>query len=66
MTPLRLVAALAALFCIAAGFWQLSRATHGLSITSGYAGTTPVTIIRKKGADPAPVVIAHGFAGSSN
>ena len=45
--------------------WQLERARAGLEITPLAVGTTPATLYRL-GADPAPlVVVAHGFAGST-
>jgi dienelactone hydrolase len=45
--------------------WQLERARSGLSVASLPVGTTPATLYRS-GEAPAPlVVVAHGFAGST-
>ncbi|MCU0855034.1 MAG: lysophospholipase, partial [Rhodobacteraceae bacterium] len=45
--------------------WQLERARSGLSVSSLPVGTTPATLYRI-GEAPAPlVVVAHGFAGST-
>jgi dienelactone hydrolase len=45
--------------------WQLERARAGTTITPVAVGTTPATLYRM-GDDPAPlVVVAHGFAGST-
>jgi pimeloyl-ACP methyl ester carboxylesterase len=61
----RLPVALAAIFAIAAGVWQLCDATTGLEITRERVGTVPVTVFRPASGPAAPaVVIAHGFAGS--
>ena len=65
MKLLRILAVPVALFCIAAGLWQLESTTAGLSITRTTVGATPVTVFRPKNTAPSPVVvIAHGFAGS--
>lgn len=62
---LRLLAAVMAAISIAAGVFHLEAERRGLILTSLTVGTTPVTVYRKSGAEPAPaVVIAHGFAGS--
>ncbi len=45
--------------------WQLERARSGISVSSLPVGTTPATLYRS-GEAPAPlVVVAHGFAGST-
>lgn len=50
---------------IALAAWRLEAMRAGLEITRDTVGTTPVTVYRTPGAEPAPtVVIAHGFAGS--
>ncbi len=54
-----------ALLAASLGFWNLSSATDGLSVTHSETGGTPVTIFQKEDTSPAPVVVvAHGFAGS--
>ncbi|UFZ07056.1 alpha/beta hydrolase [Bradyrhizobium ontarionense] len=60
-----LAAALAGLAFCMAGIWQLEGARAGVTITQLETGTTPLTVYRRDGAGPSPVVvIAHGFAGS--
>ncbi|BAM91207.1 hypothetical protein S58_52280 [Bradyrhizobium oligotrophicum S58] len=60
-----LAATLAGLALCVAGIWRLEAERTGVTMTPLKAGTTPVTIYRRDGAAPAPVVvIAHGFAGS--
>lgn len=60
-----LILAVVAGCAIAIGLWQLSASSSDLVITRTEVGSTPVTVYRSEGGDPAPaVVIAHGFAGS--
>ena len=59
-----LVAALA-IAAVLTGLWPLADASSGLEMVRTLVGSTPVTVFRPKGENPAPlVVIAHGFAGS--
>jgi hypothetical protein len=61
----KLVIFVAALFAALASVWQLERTRAGVSITELAVGTTPATVYRT-GQAPAPlVVVAHGFAGST-
>lgn len=61
----RLLAA-AGVAALLLAWWQLRAATSEVEVTLVAAGDTPVTVLVPEGADPAPgVVVAHGFAGSS-
>ncbi len=56
-----LAAAVAATLAV----WQLERTRAGIEITPVDVGTTPTTAYRLPGAEGPLVVIAHGFAGST-
>ena len=57
--------AITALAAIALALFELTAATHGLSVTTPDIAGTPATIYRPQDGKPAPtIVIAHGFAGS--
>lgn len=61
----RAVVALLGLLAIAVSVWRIESVSAPLEIEATAVGTTPVTVRRLPGAEPAPaVVIAHGFAGS--
>ena len=61
----KLVIFVAALLAALVSVWQLERMRAGVSITGLAVGTTPATVYRT-GQAPAPlVVVAHGFAGST-
>jgi hypothetical protein len=63
---MRLVVFLAALAAAVLSVWQLERARSGVEIAPLAVGTTPATVYRRTGEAPAPlVVVAHGFAGST-
>lgn len=65
MSSLRWVVLVLSILAIASALGRLEGARSGLEIRQDRVGTTPVTIYRTPGTDPAPaVVIAHGFAGS--
>ena len=57
--------ALIALGLIAVSLWVLERARSGVEISAIRVGETPVSVLARPGADGPAVVIAHGFAGSS-
>jgi hypothetical protein len=60
----RIVVTGLAVLALLAGIVLLERPRAGLEISYLAAGQTPVTVMRKPGADGPLVVIAHGFAGS--
>ena len=61
----RLLMATLAIAAVLTGLWHLADASSGLDVVRTRVGSTPVTLFRPKGENPAPlVVIAHGFAGS--
>jgi hypothetical protein len=65
MAPARLVVLIVALAGALLSLWQLERPRAGMQITPVAVGTTPATLYRT-GEAPAPlVVVAHGFAGST-
>lgn len=65
MAPARLVVLIVALAGALLSLWQLERPRAGMQITPVAVGTTPATLYRM-GEAPAPlVVVAHGFAGST-
>ncbi len=66
MTRVRLVVLVLAVLGALLSALQLERVRGGVErATLAGTGTTPATVWRRPGADPAPVVlIAHGFAGS--
>ena len=62
---LRPIVAVVAVLAIGIGLWELQSASSGLGIVRVWVGSVPVTVFRREGGGPAPVVvIAHGFAGS--
>jgi dienelactone hydrolase len=65
----RTVAVVAGVLALVIAWWQLGEATSDLEVVHLEAGATPVTLLVPTAAsasDPAPgVVVAHGFAGSS-
>jgi len=64
-TASRLVVFAVALLAAFVSLWQLERARAGIAIMDLAVGTTPATVYRS-GDTPAPlVVVAHGFAGST-
>lgn len=65
MAMARLVVLIGALVGALLSLWQLERARAGTLIMPVAVGTTPATLYRS-GEAPAPlVVVAHGFAGST-
>lgn len=63
---LRRAALLAILLALAAlCLWQLEQARDGVQITRLSVGDTPVTRFAQAGAEGPVVVVAHGFAGST-
>ncbi len=57
--------ALLATFVIALSIWVLESARSGVSVTHFAVGGTPVTAYAKDDATGPAVLVAHGFAGSS-
>jgi len=50
---------------LALSLWQLRADEGGITRESLQVGETPITVYRREGAPPAPLVlVAHGFAGS--
>lgn len=65
MPRLRWIVLCVALALAALSVWQLRAGAAGLVAGETAAGTTPMTVLHRADAGPAPVVvIAHGFAGS--
>jgi hypothetical protein len=65
MVGAKLVVFVLALAAALLSVWNLERARHGITITPVAVGTTPATLYRQ-GETAAPlVVVAHGFAGST-
>ncbi len=56
---------LVALVLIGLSVWVLEGARSGVEVTRSTVGETPVTSFAEPGADGPVVVVAHGFAGSS-
>lgn len=63
---LRVCTAIAALCLVAGATWKLQNLRAGLSLTTAFVDSIPVTVWRNaSNTTPSPVVvIAHGFAGS--
>jgi len=61
----RIAVIVALVVVVSTALWQLRRDAAGLQRETAHAGSTPVTVYRMAGADPAPaILVAHGFAGS--
>jgi hypothetical protein len=60
----RVILGVLAALALVAGVVMLERSRAGLEIREIRAGSTPVTLMQRPGADGPLVVIAHGFAGS--
>lgn len=59
------LSAVLALALVLVSLWQLQGARQGIEISRQTVGETPVTRYAKPQADGAVIVIAHGFAGST-
>lgn len=60
----RAILGVLAVLALVSGIVLLERPRAGLEIREIRAGSTPVTLMQRPGADGPLVVIAHGFAGS--
>jgi dienelactone hydrolase len=65
MKPTRILILIIALFLIAASWWQVAAAPHGLTVRRLNRDGVPMLYLAPAGAHEVPgILVAHGFAGS--